>query len=55
MVSQKYQVLSNIIGVNSRVASLKVNDDTIAELIDDVYRNISNQIELNRARKVVGL
>ncbi|KAH9526918.1 Integrin beta-1 [Dermatophagoides farinae] len=47
MVSQKYQVLSNIIGVNSRVASLKVNDDTIAELIDDVYRNISNQIELN--------
>ncbi|KAH9415164.1 Integrin beta-1 [Dermatophagoides pteronyssinus] len=51
LVAQKYQVLSNIIGVNSRVASLKVNDDTIAELIDEVYRNISNQIELNIEEK----
>lgn len=46
-MSKQYQVLSDIIGANSRVASLKVNDDTIAELIDEVYRNISNKIELN--------
>ncbi|KAF7491918.1 Integrin beta-1 [Sarcoptes scabiei] len=45
-VTQQYQTLSDVIGSNARVASLKVNDETIAELIDEVYRNISNQIEL---------
>ena len=50
-VVPQYQVLSDIIGHNSRVASLKVNDDTIAELIDEVYRNISNHIELSVEHK----
>lgn len=46
-VDSDYQILSNIIGPNSHVASLKVDDDVIAELIDEVYRNISSHIELS--------
>ena len=41
-----YRVLSGIIGSNSRVAHLTENDDSIANLIEEVYRNISTSVEL---------
>lgn len=50
-IGQDYRILSDIVGANSHVASLKVDDDTIAELIDEVYRNISNQIDLQVEHK----
>jgi len=45
-VLDDYRILSEIIGPNSRVAHLTENDDSIADLIEEVYRNISTSVKL---------
>lgn len=45
-VAGDFKVLSGIIGPTARVASLQLKDDTIANLIDEVYKNITSSIEL---------
>ncbi|KAJ6220769.1 hypothetical protein RDWZM_006581 [Blomia tropicalis] len=45
-VIEDYRLLSDIIGSNARVALLTENDDSIADLIEEVYRNISTSVEL---------
>ena len=45
-VGKEYTVLANIIGSNARVVTLSEKDDGIAEMIEEVYRNISTSVEI---------
>ena len=45
-VVEVYEVLSEIIGSNARVAKLTGKDNSIANMIEEVYRNISTSVEI---------
>jgi protocadherin alpha len=45
-VKQIYDTLAKIIGTTARIADLKDDDNTIVQLIDDVYKSIRSSVEM---------